>query len=110
VVTRNMLPDSERLLYSQLQRILTRPGLLRGSLIDSRRKCGKSSCRCQTEPRRRHRSLYLGLTTRGKTRMIYVPPEWEARVREWLDRYQQVRDVLERLSESCVTRLKRRQE
>jgi hypothetical protein len=42
--------------------------------------------------------------------MIYVPAEWEDRVREWLDRYQQVRKVLERLSEACVTRLKQRQE
>jgi hypothetical protein len=110
MLTPSSLPPSERRLYSELKLILGHPGLLRGSLVESRRKCGKQSCRCQTNPRRRHRSLYLGLTTRGKTRMIYVPAEWEARVREWLDRYQQVRDVLERLSEACVARLKQRQE
>lgn len=107
---RSRLPDQERRLYSQLRQLLLRPGLLRGSLVDSRRKCGKAGCRCQSDPRRRHRSLYLGITTRGKTRMIYVPPEWEERVREWLARYQQIRDVLERLSEGCVVRLQRRQE
>ena len=109
MLTTSSLPDAERRLYSELRQMLTRPGLLRGSLVDSRRKCGKAGCRCRTDPRRRHRSLYLGLTTGGKTRMIYVPPEWEARVREWLDRYHQIREVLERLSEACVRRLKDRQ-
>lgn len=110
MLTPSSLPDWERRTYSQLKQILTHPGLLRGTLIVSRRSCGKRSCRCRTDPRRRHRSAYLGITTRGKTRMIYVPRQWEPRAREWLDRYQQVRKVLERLCEACVTRVKRREE
>ena len=110
MLTPSSLPPSERRLYSELKKILDHPGLMRGSLVESRRTCGKQSCRCQTDRRRRHRAIYLGLTTAGKTRMFYVPAEWEARVREWLDRHQQVRKVLERLSEACVSRLKHRQE
>lgn len=110
MLTPSSLPEWERRMYSQLKQILLSPGLLRGSLVQSRRTCGKEVCRCRTGPRQRHRSVYLGVTTRGKTRMIYVPAQWEARAREWLDRYQQIRKVLERLCEACVTRLKRREE
>lgn len=110
MLTPSSLPDGERRMYSQLRQILTRPGLLRGSLIESRRSCGKPSCRCRTDPRHKHQSLYFGVTTRGKTQMIYVPPEWEPRVREWVDRYHQVRNVLEKLCQACVRRLQRREE
>ncbi|MGH7703765.1 MAG: DUF6788 family protein [Gemmatimonadales bacterium] len=109
MLTPSSLPAGERQLYSQLKQLLTHPGLLRGSLIESRRTCGKSTCRCRSDRRRRHRSVYMGVTTRGKTRMIYVPAEWEAQARAWLDRHQEVRKILERLCEACVTRLKRRE-
>jgi len=110
MLTPSSLPGGERRLYSQLKQLLTQPGLLRGSLIRSRRTCGKATCGCRTDPRRRHRSVYLGVTTRGKTRMVYVPAEWEAQARQWLEHYQEVRKVLERLCEACVTRLKRREQ
>ena len=110
MLTRSSLSEGERRLYSQLRKLLTQPGVLRGSLIESRRTCGKENCRCRTDRRRRHRSVYVGVTHRGKTRMIYVPAEWEARAGEWLDRYQEVRKVLEQLCEACVTRLTRREE
>lgn len=41
--------------------------------------------------------------------MIYVPPAWEERVREWVDRYAQVREVLEQLSLACLKRLQSRE-
>lgn len=100
----------ERALYSQLRQLLTEPGLVRGSLVEMRRRCGKAACSCATDPARRHRSLYLGLSVQGQRRMLYVPPAWEARVREWTGRSGEVRAVLEQISRAFVRRLERRAE
>ena len=100
----------ERALYSTLRRLLTEPGLIRGSLVEMRRRCGKAACACATDPARRHRSLYLGLSVRGRRRMLYIPPVWEGRVRQWTGRYGEVREVLERISQESVRRLERRGE
>ncbi|MFQ5814262.1 MAG: DUF6788 family protein [Anaerolineae bacterium] len=107
---RTSLSAHERRLYSKLRQLLYQPGLLRGSLVQMHRRCGKRSCGCHHDPARRHRSLYLGLRLDGKQRMIYIPPNWEERVRQWTARYGQVREVLELLSRQCLKRLQRRQE
>jgi hypothetical protein len=110
MLTPASLPSEERRLYSALRQSLGRPGLLRGNLVSSRPQCGKPSCHCHKGRRKGHPALYLGVSLEGKQRMIYVPPAWQDRVREWVDRYSQVRDVLEQLSLACLKRLQSREE
>jgi len=100
----------ERALYSKLRQLLNEPGLVRGSLVEMRRQCGKAACACAMDLARRHRSLYLGLSVRGKRRMLYIPPAWEPRVRRWTEHYAEVRDVLEEISQQYVQQLERRAE
>ena len=100
----------ERARYSRLRRLLNEPGLLRGNLVEMRRGCGKASCGCQGDPARRHRSLYLGLSLNGRRRMLYIPPAWEPRVRQWTRRYGELRAVLEQLSRGYLERLARRED
>lgn len=109
-MSRTSLSPMERKLYSKLRTLLNEPGLIRGSLVEMKRVCGKKSCQCSSDPDRKHRSLYLGLRIDGKQRMIYVPAEWEDRVREWTNRYSEMREVLEQLSLKSLERLKNRQE
>ena len=106
---RTVLSATERALYSRLRQLLGTPGLLRGNLVEMRRSCGKAACRCRTDPAGRHRSLYLGLSLNGKRRMIYIPPGWEAEVRQWAARYARVRELLEQISVKCLERLQRRE-
>ena len=110
MLTRTSLSAGERQLYSRLHHVLTRPGLLRGSLVDMGRTCGKRSCACHQDKSRRHHALYLAANVGGKRRMIYVPAAWEGRVREWVDRHGEIREVLEKISQYCLRRLKDRKE
>jgi hypothetical protein len=103
------LPTAERDLYSKLRQVLTQPGLLRGNLVVLRRTCGKPTCRCNKDKANRHSSLYLSLSSEGKRRMVYIPPDWEPEVRDWVDRYKEVREVLEKLSTACLHRLEKRE-
>lgn len=110
MMTRTSISPAERRLYSTLHQVLSRPGLLRGSLVEMRRTCGKEGCRCRKGRHQRHRSLYLGLKLKGKQHMVYVPRDWEDRVREWVDRYHEIREVLEKLSLGCLQRLQSRED
>ena len=101
---------AERMLYSRLRRLLTQPGLLRGNLVEMRRQCGKGGCGCQADVARRHRSLYLALSVEGKRRMLYVPPAWEGRVRQWTARYGEVRQVLERIARQRLAQVEQRED
>lgn len=108
MLPRTALPKEHRALYSRLRALFKEPGLIRGNLVEMRRGCGKKSCRCQSAPEARHRSLYLGLSLNGKHRMVYIPSEWEARVREWAARYSEVRELLEQISLGFLERLEKR--
>jgi len=106
---RSSLSAKERALYSKLRQLLHEPGLLRGNLVEMRRRCGKPTCGCKDDPARRHRSLYLGLSLDGRRRMIYIPADWEDRVRKWVDRHSKAQERLEQISLMCLKRLQRRE-
>lgn len=103
------LPPGDRVLYSRLHQVLQQPGLILGSLVTMRRTCGKATCHCRKGPRHRHRSLYLAVRLGRRRRLLYVPPEWESRVTEWIGRYDDIRGLLGKISESFVQRLVRRE-
>jgi hypothetical protein len=41
--------------------------------------------------------------------MLYIPAEWEGRVREWVARYSEVRQLLEQISLGFLERLEKRE-
>jgi hypothetical protein len=108
MLPRTALSPDHRESYSRLRLLLKEPGLLRGNLVEMRRRCGKKSCRCSGDPQARHRALYLGLSLNGKHRMLYIPAEWEPQVREWVARYAEVRELLEKISLGFLDRLEKR--
>jgi|SRR5215469_5501602 len=108
--SRSQLPDAERQLYSRLRKLLSEPGLLRGNLVQMRRTCGKKSCRCHSDPDSKHASLYLGVSIEGKHKMIYVPADWEQRIKDWVDRYSQARTLLQEISAANLKRLQNKKD
>lgn len=71
--------------------------VMRGSLIERRVRCGKSSCRCANGEL--HEAVYLSVTHRGgRTEQISVPRELVAQVRQAIAIYDQWWEVLEQVS------------
>jgi hypothetical protein len=88
---------------SRLLRLIHNSLLLHGSLVTMARTCGKENCKCQRGDK--HVSLYVSALA-GKTRkMIYVPPDLETQVREWVRAYQEAHECLEKMPGECVKRL-----
>lgn len=72
------------------------------------RVCGKPNCRCTRGEK--HRSLYLVLSNGKRLRQLYVPPAWEARVREWVANHQTLREAIKEVSELYWRKVQRREE
>jgi hypothetical protein len=77
---------------------------IRGSLVVMNRFCGKPSCRCQKG--RKHKSIYLSQSHKGKTRMLYLPRKAEANAHQYVKNYQKIRGILNSLSDINIKLLK----
>ncbi|MEA1951556.1 MAG: DUF6788 family protein [Planctomycetota bacterium] len=80
--------------------------MLRGSLIELRRRCGKAGCRChEGDP---HSSPALSYSQKGKTQIVTLPAKEVARVKAGLKHYQQALRELEKQAIHGIEGLKRR--
>lgn len=105
---RSHLSPEERRAVARLHFLLSQPGLLHGSLRSRGTRCGKESCKCARG--KLHSSLVLTVSEGGKQTSLHVPASWEDRVREWLSRDQEVRQLLLELATVSTGRLRNRKE
>jgi hypothetical protein len=95
-IPRSKMTGPERGFRSKLAQLIDQRGLLRGTLLSRKRGCGKGSCRCAKG--HLHESLYLVVSEGGRTRQLYVPKDWEAVVRRWVQGYRQAQELMEEIS------------
>lgn len=107
-IHRAHMPPAERQARSRLAQLLTQRGVIRGTLLVRKRKCGKANCRCaQGEG---HESLFLVISENGRTRQLFVPKDWESRVRLWVEDYHRARKLLEEVSRIYWDKVRNRQD
>jgi len=82
------------------------PRIIKGSPVSLARACGQPNCRCLKG--KKHVSLYLSRSVKGKTTMTYIPHRYEDMVKEGAAEYKRVLDVLDKLSEANVEIIKKR--
>ena len=83
--------------------------LLRGSLIERYKRCGKPGCKCANGPGHGPK-YYLSVSYPGlRPLMDYVPQEYYAQTKEFLANYQRTREILEKVSEINRELLRRRE-
>jgi len=74
--------------------------ILRGSLVERYRRCGRANCRCARPGERGHGPAYYLMVTvaSGKTVQVYVPKEHKEQVAQWVENFQRARQALEEMS------------
>jgi len=83
--------------------------VLRGSLIERYKRCGKPGCKCANGPGHGPK-YYLSVSYPGlRPQMDYVPQHDYSHTKELLANYQQARDILEKVSEINRELLRRRE-
>lgn len=77
---------------------VAREPIMRGSVYELRRKCGKPSCRCAggNEP---HSCMVISWTAKGRKHLRTIPREQQAQLVALAQRYQRFRKARERLIE-----------
>jgi hypothetical protein len=103
---RSHLSAQERALRSRLAQLVHTEPLLRATLSVREVTCGKPGCRCARGEK--HLTLYVVSSQDGQSRQLFVPRNREGCVRQWVENYHKVRDLLEQISELFWERVKAR--
>ena len=83
--------------------------ILRGSLIERYKRCGKPGCKC-AKGRGHGPKYYLSVSyPRLRPQMHYVPQEFHHQAERFISNYQRVREILEEICEINRELLRRRE-
>lgn len=83
--------------------------LLRGSLIERYKKCGKPGCKC-VQGAGHGPKIYLSVSRPGtRPQMEYVPQAYQDEVTEFVTNYRKAREILDELAEINLELLRRRE-
>lgn len=92
-----------------LRRLPDLEQILKGSLVERYKRCGRPGCRCAQGPGHGPK-YYLSISQSGqRPQMDYVPQEYHDRVQEYLANHHRVREILAEISAINRELLRRRQ-
>ena len=104
----NIQQTSEKVLKQQIKARLKKvplfDGSIAGSLVQIRRKCGRTSCHCATGGEK-HPAFVLTSKVKGKTKVVYIPVDMVEEVRQWVKNHRQIKALfkeIDALSEKII--------
>jgi len=92
-----------------LKRLPPLQAILRGSLVERYKRCGKPGCKCAKGPGHGPKYYLTVSYPKRKPEMDYVPAEFQEKVKEYLENYRKAKGILEELSEINRELLRRRE-
>jgi len=87
-----------------LARIRALGPIVRGSLVEARRTCGKKGCRCARGES--HTAFYLSRHLGGKTRLEHISKADVEMVRRWRGNYDRLMVLVEELTMALLRELR----
>jgi hypothetical protein len=102
--------QENQLRRQQLQgrlRDLASGSLMRGSIVERLRRCGRPNCACAQNPDARHGGKFLTVHLDGKTQAIHLRPEDEAGVRQAIEAYGRLWEIVNKLTACELSDLRR---
>lgn len=106
ISNRGQIARRRRRLREQLRALSEQP-LMRGSVVERLRRCGRANCACARDPRARHGGTFLTVHLEGATQAVHVRPEDEAAVRAAVAAYQRLWTVINALTVCELADLRR---
>ena len=103
---RDEIQRRRRELQQQLRALSGEP-LMRGSIYQRRRRCGRLRCACATDPDARHAGAFLTVFLDGRTRGFHLRAEDEARAQRAIAAYTRLWTVVNALTACEVAELRR---
>lgn len=81
--------------------------LMRGSIVERLRRCGKANCACARDPDARHGGKFFTVSLDGRTQAVHLRPEDEERVKRAIEAYDRLWDVINGLTTCELSDLRR---
>ena len=107
-----MLSDRAKILQKRTRLLaemvsLTHAALMRGSIVERTRRCGRKNCVCAQDPTRLHKGQFLTVQIEGKTQAMHLRAEDIAPVSKAVQAYQRLWEIINGLTECELSDLKR---
>lgn len=99
--------EAPRLIHKRhklMERVTRRERLIHGSLVRTRKKCGRKQCACERGDLHPH--IFLYKSVRGKKSTIYLSKREAKKIKANLQAYREVMDILESISDINIKVLK----
>jgi hypothetical protein len=80
------------------------PGMIRGSVVVQRRRCGKATCRC-ADGESLHEATVLSYSQAGRNRTVMLAPDQIEAVTAAVARYRHAQALLERQGNAGLAEL-----
>jgi hypothetical protein len=92
-----------------LKRLPPLQAILRGSLVERYKRCGKPGCKCANGPGHGPKYYLTVSFPKRPPEMEYVPEAFQEKVNEYLENYRKAKEILEELSSINRELLRRRE-
>ena len=96
LMPRASMSAKERKLRSRINQLVSGSGLLRGSPLIRRNRCGNRGCKCWVKDER-HESLAIQVSVDGRSQQFHVPKARREETLAWVDNYQELRKLLDEI-------------
>lgn len=103
---RQAIEQRRSALQRQLRALSLAP-LMRGTIYERRRRCGRPSCACARDPKARHASQFLTVFLEGRTRGFHLRVEDAPQVEAAVAAYERLWEVINALTACEVADLRR---
>jgi len=90
-----------------MMRELSYQPLMRGTIVERVRRCGKPTCACAHDPEARHGGKFLSVQLDGRTQAVHVRPEDEERIQQAIVAYKRLWEIINGLTACELSDLKR---
>jgi hypothetical protein len=103
---RSRIQIRRRQLHEQMRALSFEP-LMRGSIVERLRRCGRSNCACAHDPDARHGGKFLTVNLDGRTRALHVRPDDAPRIRQAIAAYVRLWEIINALTACEMADLRR---
>ncbi len=94
---------------SKIVSALENSKIIRGSLVERYFKCKNPGCACRKGRKKHGPHLYISYSTEEYSRQIYVPPEYQATVKRYVNNYNELWELIKKVSLKNIKLLKNKE-
>lgn len=88
-----------------IQEALSLQEFIRGTLVKTKKKCGRKSCQCE-EKGLLHPHIYISTSRNKRNQIVYIRPSEVRKAERCIKNYRKLTDILDTISQVNIALLK----